>query len=76
MIKKFAFYSFENSYWVISLFTERKEDGEDDIKLDVETSENVQSRSGKVIKASDTKKKQILLLNYKMKQPVHGLMMR
>ena len=35
MIKKFAFYSFENSYWVISLFTERKEDGEDDIKLDV-----------------------------------------
>ena len=35
----------------------REKDGEDDVILDVVTSENVQSTSGKVIKASDTKVK-------------------
>ena len=57
MIKKFVFYSFENLYWVVSFFREREEDGEDDAILDIETSENVQSTSGKAIKASDAKKK-------------------
>ena len=55
--KKFVFYSFENWNWVVSLFRERKEDGEDDVILDIETSENVQSTSGKAIKALDVKKK-------------------
>ena len=56
MIKKFVFYSFENLYRVVSFFREREEDGEDDVTLDIETSENVQSTSGKAIKASDAKK--------------------
>ena len=55
--KKNVFYSFENLYWVVSFFREREEDGEDDVILDIETSENVQSTSGKAIKASDAKKK-------------------
>ena len=55
--KKFVFYSFENWNWVVSLFREREEDGEDDVILDIETSENVQSTSGKAIKALDVKKK-------------------
>ena len=42
---------------VVSLFREREEDGEDDVILDIETSENVQSTSGKAIKALDVKKK-------------------
>ena len=57
MIKKFVFYSFENLYWVVSFFREREEDGEDDAILDIQTSENVQSTSGKAIKASDAEKK-------------------
>ena len=57
MIKKIVFYSFENLYWVVSFFREREKDGEDDVILDIETSENVQSTSGKTIKASDAKKK-------------------
>ena len=57
MIKKFVFYSFENLYWVVSFFREREDDGEDDAILDIETSENVQSTSGKAIKASDGKKR-------------------
>ena len=55
--KKIVFYSFENLYWVVSFFREGEEDGEDDAILDIETSENVQSTSGKVIKAADAKKK-------------------
>ena len=57
LFKYFVFYSFENLYWVVSFFREREEDGEDDVILDIETSENVQSTSGKAIKASDVKKK-------------------
>ena len=57
MIKKFVFYSFENLYWVVSFFREREEDGEDDAIVDIEISENVQSTSGKAIKASDAKKR-------------------
>ena len=57
MIKKFVFYSFENLYWIISFFRELEEDGEDDVILDIETSKNVQSSSGKAIKASEAKKK-------------------
>ena len=57
MTEKFVFYSFENLEWVVSFFREREEDGEDDAILDIETSENVQSKSGKAIKASDAKKK-------------------
>ena len=57
MIKKIVFQSFENLYWVVSFFREREKDGEDDVILDIETSENVQSTSGKTIKASDAKKK-------------------
>ena len=56
MIKKFVFYSFENLYWIVLFFREL-EDGEDDVILDIETSKNVQSSSGKAIKASDAKKK-------------------
>ena len=56
MIKKFVFYSFENLCQVVSFFREREEDGGDDVTLDIETSENVQSTSGKAIKASDAKK--------------------
>ena len=55
--KKFVFYSFENFYWLVSFFREREEDGEDDVILDIQTSKNVQSTSGKSIKASDAKKK-------------------
>ena len=76
MIKKFVFYSFENLYWYVSFFRERKKDGEDDIILDTETSENVLSASGKRSKHQMQRKKQFVLLNQKMKQPVHGLMMR
>ena len=36
---------------------EWEEDGEDDVILDIETSENMQSTNGKAIKASDAKKK-------------------
>ena len=57
MIKKFVFYSFKNLYWVVSFFRERKDDGEDDPILDIETSESVQPTSGKAIKESDAKKK-------------------
>ena len=57
MIKKIVFYSFENLYSVVSFFREQGEDGEDHLTLDIKTSENVQSTSGKVIKVSDTKKK-------------------
>ena len=39
--KKNVFYSFENLYWVVSFFREREKDGEDDVTLDIETSENV-----------------------------------
>ena len=49
--------SFGNLHWVVSFFREREDDDEDDPILDIETSENVQSTSGKAIKASDTKKK-------------------
>ena len=56
MIKKFVFYSFENLYWIVLFFREL-EDGEDDVILDIETSKNMQSSSGKAIKASDAKKK-------------------
>ena len=78
MIKKFVFYSFENLYRVVSFFREREEDGEDDVTLDIETSENVQSTSGKAIKAKHQmqRKQQVVLPNQKVKQPVHGLMMR
>ena len=55
--KKIVFYSFENFYWLVSFFREREEDGEDDVILDIQTSKNVQSTSGKSIKASDAKKK-------------------
>ena len=44
-------------YWVVSFSREREEDGEDDVILDIETSENAESTSGKTIKASDAKKK-------------------
>ena len=47
MIKKFVFYSFENLYWYVSFFREREKDGEDDIILDIETSENVLFASAK-----------------------------
>ena len=57
MIKKFVFHSFENLYRVVSFFREREEDGEDDAIWDIETSENVQSTSGRATKASDAKKK-------------------
>ena len=50
------FYSFGNFCWLNSFFREREEDGEDDVILD-KTSKNVQSTSGKSIKASDAKKK-------------------
>ena len=55
--KKFVFYSFENFYWLVSFFREQEEDGEDDVILHIQTSKNVQSTSGKSIKASDAKKK-------------------
>ena len=51
------FYSFGNFCWLNSFFREREEDGEDDVILDIKTSKNVQSTSGKSIKASDAKKK-------------------
>ena len=57
LFKWSVFHLFENLYWVVSFFREREEDGEDDGILDIETSENVQSTSGKAIKASDAKKK-------------------
>ena len=57
MIKKIVFFSFENLYWVVSFFREREKDGEDDAILDIETSENVQSTSGKTVKASGAKEK-------------------
>ena len=57
MIKKCVFHSFENLYWVVTFFREREEGGEDDVILDIETSKNVQSTSGKAMKASDAKKK-------------------
>ena len=50
MIKKIVFHSFENLYSVVSFFREQEEDGEDHLILDIKTSENVQSTSGKVIK--------------------------
>ena len=62
-----------------SFLREREEDGEDDVILDIETSENIQSTSGKVIRLEEhqmQRKKQVVQLNQKMKQPVHGLMMR
>ena len=55
--KKCVFYSFENFYWVVTSFRKQEEDGEDDVILDIETTKNVQSTSGKAIKASDAKKK-------------------
>ena len=57
MIKQFVFYSFENLYWAVSFFWEREEDGDDYVILDIETSKNVQSTSGKAFKASVAKKK-------------------
>ena len=46
------------TYIGLFLFSrEWEEDGEDDVILDIETSENVQSTNGKAIKASDAKKK-------------------
>ena len=46
------FYSFENLNWVVLFFREREKDGDNDVILDIETSKNVQSTSGK-----DAKKK-------------------
>ena len=44
-------------HWVVSFFREQEEGREENAKLDIETSENVQSTSGKVVKASHAKKK-------------------
>ena len=74
--------NFTHSKIYIGLFNfsrGREEDGEGDVILDVVTSENVQSTSGKVIKASDTKIKAGHAAKPKSeatKQPLHGLMMR
>ena len=46
------------TYIGLFLFSrEWEEDGEDDVILGIETSENMQSTNGKAIKASDAKKK-------------------
>ena len=46
------------TYIGLFLFSrEWEKDGEDDVILDIETSENMQSTNGKAIKASDAKKK-------------------
>ena len=53
LMLKDLFHSFENLFWVVPFFREREEHGEGDAIMDIDASENVQSASGKAIKASD-----------------------
>ena len=57
MIKKVYIFLIWKFALVVSFFREREEGREENAKLDIETSENVQSASGKVVKASHAKKK-------------------